>query len=538
MLSIVDFYGKQSNYSCGYCKQPKSCQSHGMWAHTMTVQDYQSLIDRGWRRSGCYCYKPEMSTTCCPSYTIKCNAMSFRLNKSHKKIIKRVNKYLKDGIRPKDQSTESGSCDGDAGDTGGELEMADVARNPRKELHESTMSSIRATDEILRNDMVDGPCMGKPLTTTTISCSNFSGESSIGRINNPPKKAKLMRIERKREKLMQKGLTSDDIVQNMQSTKRKNTEKSLEDFLNEAPKEDAAHRLKVKLVPSNEGATDLVYSLYCSYQMAVHKDPPTKLKMDSYKRFLVKSPLKVITICTKSDEFNRSLGISFALYEKYQTAVHNDPLQAIDDYKDFLVKSPLKFVTGTNSPNCGLGSFHQQYWLDDRLIAVGVIDILSNCVSSVYFFYDPEFRFLSLGTYGSLREIAFTRQLQQQKADISNYYMGFYIHSCPKMRYKSNLSPSYLLCPEVYSWHPLDQKVCVKLDRNKYSRLNEDPNASDQNSWTPRDLLDVLVLVGSSYMRYSSYMEMMKQNAPEQKVKTYAKLVGKVLASRMLLYEG
>ncbi|XP_058459585.1 arginyl-tRNA--protein transferase 1 isoform X3 [Malaya genurostris] len=488
MLSIVDFYGKQSNYSCGYCKQPKSCQSHGMWAHTMTVQDYQSLIDRGWRRSGCYCYKPEMSTTCCPSYTIKCNAMSFRLNKSHKKIIKRVNKYLKDGIRPKDQSTESGSCDGDAGDTGGELEMADVARNPRKELHESTMSSIRATDEILRNDMVDGPCMGKPLTTTTISCSNFSGESSIGRINNPPKKAKLMRIERKREKLMQKGLTSDDIVQNMQSTKRKNTEKSLEDFLNEAPKEDAAHRLKVKLVPSNEGATDLVYSLYCSYQMAVHKDPPTKLKMDSYKRFLV--------------------------------------------------KSPLKFVTGTNSPNCGLGSFHQQYWLDDRLIAVGVIDILSNCVSSVYFFYDPEFRFLSLGTYGSLREIAFTRQLQQQKADISNYYMGFYIHSCPKMRYKSNLSPSYLLCPEVYSWHPLDQKVCVKLDRNKYSRLNEDPNASDQNSWTPRDLLDVLVLVGSSYMRYSSYMEMMKQNAPEQKVKTYAKLVGKVLASRMLLYEG
>lgn len=29
MFSIVDFYGKQANYSCGYCKQPKSCQSHG-----------------------------------------------------------------------------------------------------------------------------------------------------------------------------------------------------------------------------------------------------------------------------------------------------------------------------------------------------------------------------------------------------------------------------------------------------------------------------------------------------------------------------
>lgn len=33
--------------------------------------------------------------------------------------------------------------------------------------------------------------------------------------------------------------------------------------------------------------------------------------------------------------------------------------------------------------------------------------------------------------------------------------MGFYIHSCPKMRYKGKLSGSYLLCPETYTWHAL-----------------------------------------------------------------------------------
>lgn len=54
-------------------------------------------------------------------------------------------------------------------------------------------------------------------------------------------------------------------------------------------------------------------------------------------------------------------------------------------------------------PAVGYGSFHQQYYLDDRLIAVGVIDILPLCVSSVYFFYDPDYRFLSLGSYASLR---------------------------------------------------------------------------------------------------------------------------------------
>ena len=34
------------------------------------------------------------------------------------------------------------------------------------------------------------------------------------------------------------------------------------------------------------------------------------------------------------------------------------------------------------------------------------------------------------------REIHFTRTLQRTISTIRSYYMGFYIHSCPKMRYK------------------------------------------------------------------------------------------------------
>ncbi|EAT42617.1 AAEL005885-PC [Aedes aegypti] len=492
MFTIVDFYGKQSDYSCGYCKQPSSCQSHGMWAHTMTCQDYQDLIDRGWRRSGCYCYKPEMNTTCCPSYTIKCDAMSFRLSKSHKKIIKRINKFLKDGIKGKDDGgaeDEGGSgTHGESG--GGDIEMGDIARNPRKELDLNNVRALNRKEderEEPSHDVVDGLCLAKDRNAG--SSSNLSTKSSTGGGGQPPKKAKLLRIERKREKLIQKGLNAEEIEQKMKEAKGKNVEKSLEDFLDEAPKEDdqAAHRLKVKLVPSHEGATDLVYALYCSYQMQIHKDPASKLKMDRYKRFLV--------------------------------------------------KSPLKFTTGSNSPNCGFGSFHQQYWLDDRLIAVGVIDILPSCVSSVYFFYDPEFRFLSLGTYASLRELAFTRKLHQHTPSIANYYMGFYIHSCPKMRYKSNLYPSYLLCPEVYSWHLLDARVVQKLDQNKYCRLNEDPKAVDRNAVGPEDIEKVLILHGSSYRRYSLYMKMIGLKHPDENTRLYANLVGRECSARMLLYE-
>lgn len=51
-------------------------------------------------RSGKYCYKPTMNQTCCPQYTIRCEALNFKLRKSHKKVLKKVNKYLIEGIRP------------------------------------------------------------------------------------------------------------------------------------------------------------------------------------------------------------------------------------------------------------------------------------------------------------------------------------------------------------------------------------------------------------------------------------------------------
>ena len=60
----------------------------------------------------------------------------------------------------------------------------------------------------------------------------------------------------------------------------------------------------------------------------------------------------------------------------------------------------------------GFGSFHQQYWLDGKLIAVGVIDILPSCVSSVYLYYDPDYFFLSPGTYSALRSAHFHSDMQ------------------------------------------------------------------------------------------------------------------------------
>ena len=45
--------------------------------------------------------------------------------------------------------------------------------------------------------------------------------------------------------------------------------------------------------------------------------------------------------------------------------------------------------------------------------------------------------------------------------------VGFYVHSCRKMRYKSDYAPSYLLDPEHYTLHSVEQFRPL-LDNNRY----------------------------------------------------------------------
>lgn len=60
----------------------------------------------------------------------------------------------------------------------------------------------------------------------------------------------------------------------------------------------------------------------------------------------------------------------------------------------------------------GYGSFHQRYRLDGRLVAVGVVDVLPACLSSVYLFYDPDMPELELGKLTALCEIEWVRSVR------------------------------------------------------------------------------------------------------------------------------
>ncbi|XP_055858829.1 arginyl-tRNA--protein transferase 1 isoform X4 [Episyrphus balteatus] len=497
--TIINYYGKQTS-RCGYCKNVECSNSHGMHAYNLAPQDYQDLIDRGWRRSGHYCYKPNNKNTCCPCYAIRCDTNEFKLSKSHKKILKRMNNFLRDGKKNKsEESTKS--------DTSATTSQMSAEKAQTNEGDENAMGSGSIREEPqapnipIREINMEAVAKANPQKTFSIPEKKESSEVSVvgtsanlssldGSIKSfdeskpPCKKAKQMRKERKEAKIKAKAEKDSAEQPQMKSSSIQNREKTLKDFVNSASPNDC-HKLKVILVTSNKGVTNEAFNIYRKYQLIIHNDDPARLKKANLQRFCYKSPIK-----------------------------HT--------------KLP-------GGPSCGYGSFHQQYWLDDKLIAVGVIDILPLCVSSVYFFYDPDYSFLSLGTYGSLREIEFVQQLVETVPSLKYYYMGYYIHSCPKMRYKGKLVPSYLLCPETYTWNLLTNEMRQQLDIQKYLRLNGDPEANDVDDFLETHLDLVMLLVeNNTCVTYREYIQITGEDDDRESILEYGKLVGRTCAHRML----
>lgn len=131
-----------------------------------------------------------------------------------------------------------------------------------------------------------------------------------------------------------------------------------------------------------------------------------------------------------------------------------------------------------------------------RLIAVGVLDLLPNCVSSVYLFYDPDFGHWELGKVSALNEIALARRLHRKTLpSVQWYYMGrcapltlgYYIHTCPKMRYKAGYAPSEILDTATNEWSAYSEIV---------DRLDQGYRHSFQSAAPPPVCLPVTIVDG------------------------------------------
>jgi arginine-tRNA-protein transferase len=99
----------------------------------------------------------------------------------------------------------------------------------------------------------------------------------------------------------------------------------------------------------------------------------------------------------------------------------------VETFETFLYDSPLPSV-------------EFRYHVGGRLIGVSVVDGCPGGLSSVYMYFDPDFRLRSLGTFSVLWEIAHCR-----RAGLAYYHLGYYVAGSRTMAYKARFRPNEIL---------------------------------------------------------------------------------------------
>ncbi|KAL0743937.1 hypothetical protein Bca4012_085450 [Brassica carinata] len=565
--SIVADCGRNTS-TCGYCKSPtRSSISHGLWTERLTVYDYQALLDRGWRRSGCYLYKPEMAKTCCPSYTIRLRACDFVPSKEQQRVRRRLERFLdgevdlkpKEGTEDPDVSSEPVRKSLGSGKREQNNEVEPVLKDLSEQIDNAAQRCIQS-GEFPSNIQIPKSSVKKVLSAKRKKLAEGSEELLYTSNIAFPIVAALKQISQKGEgsKSAEENRVSPETV----SEKLLSEMNKVREFPGLAIKVCKGHINFFSAAQVTSSETDQGESLLSATTTA--KSSSNTLQVRKRK----------LEIHLKRSSFDPE---EYELYKRYQLRVHNDEPESISEtsYKRFLVDTPLIEVLPShdgddddeNVPPCGFGSYHQQYRVDGRLIAVGVIDILPKCLSSKYLFWDPDFASLSLGNYSALQEIDWVKQNQARCSTLEYYYLGYYIHSCNKMRYKAAYRPSELLCPLRYRWVPFEVAKPL-LDKKPYSVLsdftkaslspapqasetlvkptseredmemnNSDEDSDSDSSRNGIDINNILISLNGTRLRYKELLRIVNMAVRKQletMFVSYRKVVGAELSERMV----
>jgi arginine-tRNA-protein transferase len=119
------------------------------------------------------------------------------------------------------------------------------------------------------------------------------------------------------------------------------------------------------------------------------------------------------------------------LYNKYVNTKHPDikPEEPVDS-----VNTLMNIHYGYTR------TIEIDYYLDNELVGVGIVDESENSLSSNYFYYDTDYLDRRLGVFSILQEISLAKSLGKKY-----YYLGFYIEENPKMSYKKYFRPNQVL---------------------------------------------------------------------------------------------
>lgn len=160
------------------------------------------------------------------------------------------------------------------------------------------------------------------------------------------------------------------------------------------------------------------------------------LRVDAHKFTLSKSQKRVVKKNANTKIILRKPNLSnehLFLHDKYHDFMANKrgwKSNSLDfrQYYNLYVDAAFDF------------GFELDFYQGEKLVCVDLIDILRDGISSIYCFYDPEFRDLSLGKFSLLTEIKIA-----QLRSLRYIYLGYFVAKCKSLSYKADYTPNEIL---------------------------------------------------------------------------------------------
>ncbi|MBE4587875.1 arginyltransferase [Vibrio navarrensis] len=183
------------------------------------------------------------------------------------------------------------------------------------------------------------------------------------------------------------------------------------------PEMHSAESYEVLLANGFRRSGDTIYKPHCDLCQAckpIRVAVPDFVLSKSQKRLRKKS--RKLSWCLKKSMDSNW----FSLYSRYITARHKHGTMYPPQKKDFAHFSRSQWVT----------TQYLHIYEGERLLAIAVTDIMEQCASAFYTFFDPDYP-LSLGTLAVLFQLEHCQQEHKQWL-----YLGYQIDECEAMNYK------------------------------------------------------------------------------------------------------
>ena len=547
-INVITFNSDEKGHHCGYCDSPNGSHSFGLVIDSYPVEIYNKMMLDGWRRCGDYVYIPNLEKSCCKLYTHRLNIENFKINKDQKKVMKRFRKYLSGEYEKNLEDKKNG---GEAQKNNQNFEKKEKKIDEKMEKIEKILneyikkeSYFYIIEKYIKIEKKFFEEKMKQLHVRLNTNKKFKFDYSIDFIfvirkiiESYSEKNKMqfnlynqLELDLFNEfKLFYYNLSQNEFLELFEKTGHINiTDKTkiIEEKNNnkkEIKEKNVINEINMEIKEKNQKNEKKDKKV----KMEKEENIKQKYTYDYFPQIVNEPEIYLPLNHTYTLELTDQIQMNpekFKIYKKYQMNIHKDKENKLDKngydrswgksnlVDNINIKLPSDLSSKTKHPEIypkKYGCYNFIHRIDGNIVAVGIVDILPTCLSSVYLYYDTDFQFLDLGVLTAIFEIEYAKSFHDLIDNNFKYYtMGFFSETVQKLRYKGFYEPGEILdrfsMNYVYIKDVKDilkEKKNIRLSKEPDNKNYEYMNNNSIDNFT--DNLNIVLVDGNSIIDYS-----------------------------------